>query len=193
MFESHTWNHPPRHEVSVDAATGKRYLRIASQGVRGSGVDEEVETWFDLAAEDFTPLLTIPATAHHDPAGAGVGRFLTTYSAVTNGAIEITFEMHFQLDGTEVARREYSARYRRPSPQGKFVLATVQPSADLSSLIDFDAGPDEDVLLRIVLPELKAIANSNDPRARATLREYLRRSPSRVPAVQDLRRLVSSQ
>ncbi|BDC51964.1 hypothetical protein F183_A42790 [Bryobacterales bacterium F-183] len=187
-FESHTWNHPPRHEVSQDRVTGKRYLRIASQGARGSGVDEEVETWFDLAADDFAPLLTIPTTAHHDPASAGIGRRLHTYASIHNGTVEATFEMHFKLDDTEVAIREYTATYRQPSPGAKFELSTVKPEVQLTALLDFDAAPSEDTLLKIILPELQAIAKGNNPAARATVNLYLRRSPSQLPAIESLRR-----
>lgn len=120
IFEAQTWNHPPRHEVSVDAATARRYLRIASQGARGSGVDEEVESWFDLSSDTFSPLLTVPVTAHHDPLQAAIGRRLYASASIHRNAIQVTYEMHFERNGSEIAVITYEALYRQPVPGAKF-------------------------------------------------------------------------
>jgi hypothetical protein len=144
MFEAHTWNHPPRHEVSIDPANGRRYLRIASQGVRGSGVDEEVESWFDLASDTFSPLLTIPVAAHHDPPGAAIGRRLHAYVAIHRNTIEVTYEIHFSRNEAAIGVGSYQAAYRQSAPGGRFRLTKVDPAMplrDFESLLDFDAGP----------------------------------------------------
>jgi hypothetical protein len=49
--EAFVHNHPRRHEV--DRSFGTPFLRVGSQGIRGSDVDSEVENWYDLTRPDF--------------------------------------------------------------------------------------------------------------------------------------------
>ena len=189
-------NHPRRHEV--DRCGGKPFLRISSQGLRGSDVDSEIEEWFDLTQPGFEPVFSFPVNGHQHRLGFGISRNIFTYITCQKDEIDIVLEVNFSGGEHVLGVGEYSATYRRSSASGKFSLENAyvfigrrskMPNRDFEALADLDEGPSNEDLIRLVMPELRDLASGADDSAKGWLKEFLLRAHD-TPEVRELKALL---
>lgn len=189
-------NHPRRHEV--DRSTGTPLLRIASQGVRGSGVDSEIENWFDLTQAAFKPVFSFIVNGSERRLDFGIGRQVFAYLDSGKDFIDVTLEVHFiGFDGQgehDLGIASYSARYIKKADTKTFYLAEMSPKSEVSkaefvALADMDEGPSNEELIRLDMYGLTAVANGKDNSAKSWLKELLNRCKE-TPEVLKLKALL---
>ncbi len=88
------YNHPRRHEV--DRSTGKPFLRVSSQGDRGSDVDSEIEDWFDLTQPGFEPAFSFPVQGYQQRFGFGISRRIVGSISAKKNLINVVLDVHFE-------------------------------------------------------------------------------------------------
>ena len=94
-------NHPRRHEV--DRSTGKPFLRVSSQGVRGSDVDSEIEDWFDLTQPGFDPVFSFPVNGNQHRLGFGISRTIVGTISAEKNSIRVSLEVRLKAETTTVS------------------------------------------------------------------------------------------
>ena len=188
-------NHPRRHEV--DRSSGVPFLRVASQGIRGSGVDSEVEDWYDLTRPEFEPVFSFIAQGHQSRLNFGIGRKVFGYLTAGKNVIYATLEVHFSgMDSNgehDLGMASYAFSYSRQDASKTFRLQTPPKSkitsAEFAALTDMDEGPSNEDLVRLDLHGLTAVATGKDNSAKNYLRELLNRCKD-TPEVRQLKSLL---
>jgi len=167
-FAAFRHNHPQVH--NVERFHGKPFLRISSQGYRGSDIDSLVEYWFDLTLPGLQPVFNYTIKGHERSHGFGIGRqFASDVEVKSEASIVLTVKM--DLVGprdNRVAQLEYRAVYERTGP-GPFRLRTVLlgeqrvSNQDFELMLRMDPGPSEMALVRLSMGGLRKAATSRDP------------------------------
>jgi hypothetical protein len=183
-------NYGGRHEVSRVA--DKPFLRISSQGANGSGIDSEIETWFDLTLPDFEPVFGFTVQGAEHRMGIGVSREVRATAAysgdIPSETINLDLEVRYLLGYTiDLGFARYRATYQRPASERKFSLREVHPllsgapaisSKGFEDLANIDGAtinerPSNEQLLIYALPRLEEIASGADAENREWLRSVL--------------------
>lgn len=180
--EAFIHNHPRRHEV--ERSSGTLFLRIASQEVRGSGVDSEAENWYDLTQLEFKRIFSFIVQGHQRRLNFGIGRKVFAYLSAGKNSIGINLEVQFSgFDSNgehELGTATYPAEYTRLDATKPFRLQMLPKSrvsaAEFQGLTDMDEGPSNEDLIRLDLHGLTAVATGKDLAAKNYLKELLSRS-----------------
>lgn len=188
---AHSHNHP--HRAEVDKRMPSRpFLRIATQGVYGSGVDSEDERWYDLTRPDFEPVLSVPVSGHQDRVAWGISRKLrVSIHSASNGLIAIA-RVDLDFDGAPLGVRSYQAIYM-PDSAGRMTLRAVTGSGPLSeyeSMLDLDRGPSNETLIRLAMPGLRTLSRNGTPEQRRRLGVMLELIRSETPEVRELKAIL---
>ncbi len=104
-------NYPRRHSMT---RVGKQpFLRVASQGVSGSGVSSEVEQWFDLSRPEFKPVFSFTSQGSQNRLGFGLNRELHAFASPgINGQFEtIEFFWTFSIPASRSTWRNSVFRH----------------------------------------------------------------------------------
>lgn len=173
-------NFPRRHEIL--RIGDKPFLVVSEQGISGTGVDSEGQTWYDLTAPDLAPVFSF--TVQGEEFGSLIRRSIRGNA---NGgraggvdSISLTVRVDFDLQGRHLSSLQYVALYQRAPGGREFSLKSVGSGGEPVSIKEFEAVSDihddplpfEQVLI-YALPGLKQIASGSDAEARGELREYL--------------------
>jgi hypothetical protein len=177
-------NHPRRHEV--DRSTGTPFLRISSQGVRGSGIDSEVEAWFDLTQTGFDPAFSFTVQGYVGWPNFGVGRKVSGYIQAGTNTINVMLQVKFSgadADGElDLGEASYSGVYSRLGPNQRFRVrdasAGRQPGskispADFEALADITSDISEEDIIRLDMTALTELASGKDISAKNRLAKLL--------------------
>ncbi len=194
-------NHPRRHEV--DRSTGTPFLRIASQGIRGSDVDSEFEEVYDLTQPGFEPVFSFTVQGHQQRLGFGMSRKIFTYLSLGNDAIDLTLEVHFSgVDASgehDFGMTSYQAAFKRAANLKTFSFQaahvgrpgkTSLTKDEFESLCDMNEGPSDEDLIRFDFDGLKAVASGKDSSSKECLSRLLDRVKNTKEVV-ELRRLLN--
>jgi len=162
------------------------FLRISSQGNRGSGLSSELEEWIDLSQPDFRPVFSFHPQGHEDRLGSGINRDIhATASPRIVGGIEtisVQLEIGYSVLDTNVDRANYRATYERKPRQKDFTLRDVKsglvgsstiPNKEFEQLVDLDSGPTNEQLLIYAMPGLKTLASGRNEEAKDELSRVL--------------------
>ena len=179
--EAYLHNHPRRHEMVRNSGTP--FLLISSQGLRGSDVDSEIESIFDLTRPGFDPVLTYIVTGHQQRLDPGISRRIQgTLVFETSGQSSVIYEVEFYAIGPKswhLGSLTMDAQY--VNVNGKFTLQTATSSyrrtkivrSEAEALLDLEAGPSSENLVRYGLRGLKDLAAGQDTEAHDWLRRFL--------------------
>lgn len=181
-------NHPRRHEV--DRSSGKPFLRVSSQGVRGSDVDCEMEDWFDLTQPGFEPVFAFPVQGHQGRIG-GIGRDITATLIAQADTIHAVLAVQFSGGGHGLGYCQYTAVYARSKGAKTFAFqnAGAGQSGISRAAFDLDEGPSDEDLIRYAFPGLKELATGNDSEAKGWLKQLLAMADN-TPEVRELKALL---
>jgi len=194
--EAEIHNHPRRHEV--DRYGGHPFLRVSSQGLRGSDVDNEIEDWFDLSQPGFEPVFSFPVQGRQQRLGFGIGREIFTVLIGKRDEIDAVLEVHFSGAGHDLGVNEYNGVYKRTGEVGKYRLESAYssvlrrtkiPNADFEALADLEEGPSDEELIRYAMPGLRDLAKGDDNSAKGWLKQMLAQL-SDTPEVRELKALL---
>jgi len=193
-------NHPRRHEV--DRSTGKPFLRVSSQGLRGSDVDSEIEDWFDLTQSGFDPVFSFTVQGYQQRFGFGISRRIVGTIIAQKNAIDVVLDVHFEgsdNDGKyDLGTTDYRAVYTQARGAKLFTLQTVDAwlsgqtklsLVEFEALADLDQGPSEEDLIRYNILQLSKIASGRDSATKRWLKQFLTRVKD-TPAVRELKALL---
>jgi hypothetical protein len=185
-FEVFGRNHPNRHEIFRFGR--KPFLKIGGvQGISGSGVDSEVEDWFDLTLPSFEPVFSATMRGHLQRYGIGPSSQLNTYvsPSVVNGREEIQVTAYVQysvMEEQDLGFGDYTGIYERAPGQTKFSFKSAKGQGGAMSQTDFelvstitDDGPSPEKLLVYALDGLKRVASGKDAETKDWLRDVLSR------------------
>ena len=192
-------NHPRRHEV--DRSTGKPFLRVSSQGDRGSDVDSEIEDWFDLTQPGFEPVFSFPVQGYQQRFGFGISRRIVGSISAKKNLINVVLDVHFEGSDNngkyDLGTTVYSAVYTQ-ARGAKFSLQSVGAwlsgqtkisPAEFEALADLDQGPSDEDLIRYNMSRLSEIASSRDSATKRWLKQLLT-SVKDTPEVRELKSLL---
>jgi hypothetical protein len=193
--ESYVHNHPRRHEV--DRSTGKPFLRISSQGIRGSDVDSEVENWFDLSQPGFEPVFSFTVQGNQRRV-FGIGRRIFQTAVADKDTLDVVLQVEYFGAAATLGDAEYNAVYVRGPGAKRFNFQAAFagfgdkakiPKAAFEELADLDEGPSNEDLIGYTMPRLKEIAAGGDGEAKEWLKHFLD-SVNATPEALELRALL---
>ena len=175
----------PRRREFLDFG-GRRYLRISSQGVSGSNLSSEEETWFDLTGHDFRPAFAFTRQGYEQRMGFGISRTISSTAVPTRldgiDRIQLSVSVRYALARIELGEDDYRAIYQRDPRRARFEFQSAAPARqpgktlavpEFESQFDLLEGSPNEALLIKTLPRLRAIATGTDPDARDQLRILL--------------------
>jgi hypothetical protein len=175
--------HPGRYEVTRIA--GERFLRVSGDDAYGTGVDSEIETWFDLSRADFEPVFAFTVQGWDFLEELAINRKIyASASPRSANSIDLELEVVYSGDGVDLGSAEYRATYKRAPDQQQFSLRRVEPyprelpaisNKDFDELAKIAIGPSNERLLVYTLPRLKEIASGPDSEVKDWLRDVLAR------------------
>jgi len=189
-------NHPRRHEV--DRSAGKPFLRISAQGISGSGVDSEIDNWFDLTQPSFESVFSFTVQGYQQAIGFRIGRKIFGIATQERDAIDVLLEVHFEGGGRILSVKHYNAVYARAPGAREFSFQTAYDGmdrktrisrAEFDPLADVDNGPSNEDLIQYAMPGLKEIAAGPDGDAKNWLRRVLTLVKD-TPEVRELKALM---
>ena len=196
VHEAYIRNHPRRHQI--DRSTGKPLLRISRQGVYGSGLDSEVEDWFDLTEPGFKPVFSFSVQGHEERYGLGISRSVAGTLIAGKDEINVVIDVQFSGEGHSLGSSEYSAVYRRSKGSTESSLQEAYaglghrskiPPTEFEDLADLAGGPSNEDLIRYALPGLKELATGGDVEAKEWLKQFLA-TVDDTPEVRELKALL---
>jgi hypothetical protein len=194
-------NHPRWHEI--ERSTGTPFLRIHSQGARGSGIDSEIEDWYDLTQPGFDPVFSFTVDGYEQGFDFAISRkFSATIIAAQRDSLDVFLEVHFTGEGSgggyNLGMARYSAVYTRTGATKPFSLYTAYAGllgkaeisrSEFEALADMNEGPSDQDFIRYTLNNLSEIATGKDAGAKKWLRALLNRSKN-TPEVRKLKALL---
>jgi hypothetical protein len=199
-FEAFIHNHPRRHEV--DRSTGQPFLRVSSQGLRGSDVDSEIEDWFDLTQPGFEPIFSFPVEGHQQPVGFGISRRIVGTINTKQDEIDVTLQVHFSATNSEhdlsLGVGWYSGAYTRAKGAKQFSLQNAYEGfgrqlkmllTEFEALADLDEGPSDEDLIHYAMAGLKDLASGRDSAAKNWIKQFLTKVRD-TPEVRELKALL---
>jgi hypothetical protein len=177
-------NHPRRHEV--DRSSGTPFLRISSQGVRGSGIDSEIENWYDLTQPGFEPVFSFTSQGYKRWPEFGIGRKVSAYLSAQKNSIDVMLAVEFNAmdDDGEIplGSANYSAVYTRPDPAKPFRIEAAStdfrqkskvPPSEFEALADINSEISNEDLVKLDMAALTELASGKDIAARNRLKRLL--------------------
>jgi hypothetical protein len=173
-------NHPRRHEI--ERSSGTPFLRVSSQGVRGSGIDSEMEEWFDLTRPGFDPVFSFDVKGYQTLNDFSISRKISAIFTTRKNEIDVTLTVEFSARQYNLGYNMYFAAYTRAGGEAfklhKAYLdpmdRSTMPPAEFEALADLGGdGPSEEDLIRYTMPRLKELATGSDPEAKLWLKEFL--------------------
>ncbi len=175
---------PPRHRI---AQFGQRpYLVVTEQGVSGTGVSSEVETWIDLTISEMRSVFSYTSKGYSQPFPRGVSRaeratILSLKSDPTE-SIRVQYSVEFETEDASgrsirLGRRMDTAVYTRQRPGEDFTLDGRQSpgfSDEVDALYnDFDGDPKNEDFLKFDFTFLKKLASGPNGASKRWLRQFL--------------------
>ena len=94
-YYANVWNANP-HRHGIVRAGNTQFLVVSTHGGHGSGLDEEMEAWFDLSRPSFEPVFSCSLRGHEDAMGAGISREIEA-NAQASSSIEIDLHLTVNL------------------------------------------------------------------------------------------------
>jgi hypothetical protein len=183
------------HQLSRE--DGQRFLRVSHYGDSGTGLNVELEDWFDLTRPGFEPIFDFPVRGNYNQPYV-IGTEFTAAVTANEGQLLVELMVKFETDISEehvtpLGERELEATYRRDG-SGKFQCASVRGDEAFVSCADFKAlstsgGPSEEDLVRLSLRVLKEVATGSNGHQKRWLRRYLAQRKD-TPEVRELRSLL---
>jgi len=191
-------NHPRRHQV--DRSIGTPFLRISSQGIYGSGIDSEVEVWYDLTKEKFEPVFRFAVQGSQRRLDAGLGRHVTATIIPEKESIHVALTVTFMGEDHpaeyDLGMAQLTGIFRQRTPGGAYVLESAYTdtmqniaTADFESLSNIEQNPPAENLVRLDLYGLTEVATGKDTAAKNWLRDLLNRCKD-TPEVRKLKSLL---
>lgn len=183
--EAYVKNHSNRHEIFRFG--DKPFLKISHQGISGSGVDSEVESWFDLALPSFEPVFGATVEGYLIRYGIGPSSRVNTYvdPEIVDGREEIrvtAFVQYSVMGEQDLGPATYTGVYERAPGKSEFSFKSGKGRDGAMSETDFeqvanitDDGPAPEKLLVYALDGLKRVASGKDSEAKDWLRYVLER------------------
>ena len=198
-FEAPLFYYPRRHEVV--RSSGGQFLRIARQGMRGTGMSSEVEEWFDMSLPEFKPVLSVVSRGHHIMPGRDeISRDFSARVFPSGKELHVDLQIELfamegysrhqlgALSGGAVFRRASGNVYQSQEANILGYPKTIS-GEDFERLTDVDEGPGDEEWIRLGLAGLKEIARGEECAAKAWLRRIAARLKA-TPAVLELRKLL---
>jgi len=180
----------PEHRIVRFGA--KPYLIVTGQGNAGTGLSSKLESWIDLTANEFKPVLEFTSEGDKLPWPEGIGR--TVHGIVTSletrpverVAVSMNIEFEAVQDGGDKialgGRRDRVVYVRKGTagfePEPSLSTATVKEVGVFYDDLDSDLG--DGAFLRFNHGGLVALAKSKDEGGRSWLARFLQRCPDGV-------------
>ena len=190
---AHLWNHPRRHELR--RAGGVPFLLVWAQGIRGSGVDEEREIWYDLTQPRWKEVFSTLSSGWSGGFTA-FERKETGFTTVNAGGITAFLSVRLEGGDVDLGSFDCTATYAGPSIHGPFSVRDAScglqriPPEDFLALEAIDPigrakVPTIEQLISFDFPYLEDIAKRGDSAAKRFLQSLLLGPrPASLPPIQ---------
>jgi hypothetical protein len=195
--------HKRRHEV--DRSTGKPFLVVSADGIHGSGVDEEVECWFDLIQPEFQPALCFPLEGYQRRFAFEISRKIRgsmlagSKNDEISGSLDVSF-LAWDERGEEhyLGAASIVAVYTRAPEAKKLTFQRANygfgrgprvSKAEFEALMNLYEGPSNEDLMRYIMPRLREIASGRNDATKNWLKLFLSKAQN-TPEVRELKALL---
>ena len=185
----------------VDRTSGAPYLVVSSEGDHGTGIEYQMESWFDLREPWFEPVLTFTVHGIEYPWVFGAGRDVRArvVPVPTGLRVLMTAKLMFLSMGVDIpcGTVAYHTVYRRAPGRRHWVSTGASPvdgkgpdiSAKQFEMLAGVGEHDNEELMPFVLPALRRVVVGLDSEAKRALQGLVTSFPDR-PEVRMIRDLM---